>query len=130
MASLYRVPRFSKRRAFSRLYIGEMLLLLECWTASAGDIHALLVSLDGGLVMVTGTSGMPVTTPCISTGLPLAMAPDGAMFLHKPQNCTGQLARNMYDVLLALALNLYSWTKSKRILCIRLEAKVKRVSQK
>ena len=90
----------------------------------------MLASLDGGLVMVTGTSGMPVTTPCISTGLPLAMAPDGAMVSHKPQDSLERPARSLYDALQFIVLDLYSWTTGKRILCIRLEAKVKRVSQK
>ena len=60
--------------------------------ASAGNTHTLLVSLGGGLMMVTGTSGMPVTTPSISTGLPLAIAPDGAMDSNKPQSSIERLA--------------------------------------
>ena len=71
-----------------------------------------------------------MTTPCISTGLPLAIAPDGAMISHKPQDSLARLARSLCDALYFIALDLYSWTKGKRILCIRLEAKVKRVSQK
>ena len=60
--------------------------------AAAGDIHTLPISLGGGLNMVTGTSGMPVTTPSLSTGLPLAMAPDGAMVSNRPQDNTERAA--------------------------------------
>ena len=71
-------------------------------------MHTLLVSLGGGLVMVTGTSGMPVTTPSISTGLPLAMAPDGAMVSNKPQDSTEDLAGNHSDGLHSFAVCQYS----------------------
>ena len=95
IASLQRVPRLPERRAYSRLFLGEILLLLECWMAPAKNMHTLLVSLGGGLIMVTGTSGMPVTTPSISTGLPLAMAPDGAMVFNEPLDSTKNLNREM-----------------------------------